>query len=101
MTALELQKRWGLHPHTAKHVEAMLRAFPRTRITSGRRSVRHNREVGGVPNSFHLTGRAVDFVPVRSDWQAFIRHAWSVRVSPNCTGPEEVIDEGDHVHCAW
>ena len=101
MTALELQKRWGLHPHTAKHTEAMLRQFPSTRIASGRRSSAKNRQVGGVPGSFHLTGRAVDFVPVRRDWQAFIKAAWGLRVSPNCTGPEEVIDEGDHVHVAW
>lgn len=101
MTALELQKRYGLRPHTAKHAEAMLRAFPGTRVTSGRRSARKNREVGGVPNSFHLSGRGVDFVPVRKSWQAFIDYAWSLRVSRGCTGPEEVLDEGDHVHCAW
>lgn len=30
------------------------------RINSGYRSVRLNKEVGGVPNSYHLTGRAAD-----------------------------------------
>ena len=30
------------------------------RINSGYRSARLNKEVGGVPNSFHLTGRAAD-----------------------------------------
>lgn len=29
-------------------------------VTSGRRCVRHNRKVGGVRNSYHLSGRAVD-----------------------------------------
>ena len=30
------------------------------RINSGYRSARLNKEVGGVPNSYHLTGRAAD-----------------------------------------
>src|SRR5688572_2974394 len=29
-------------------------------VTSTRRSVQHNRRVGGVPNSYHLSGRAID-----------------------------------------
>ena len=29
-------------------------------VTSGRRCVRHNRKVGGVKNSYHCSGRAVD-----------------------------------------
>lgn len=29
-------------------------------VTSGRRCVRHNRKVGGVRNSYHCSGRAVD-----------------------------------------
>ena len=32
-------------------------------VTSTYRSVAHNRAVVGVPNSFHLSGRAIDIVP--------------------------------------
>lgn len=40
-------------------------AFPgRFRFTSGTRSASQNAGVGGDPNSYHLTGQAVDFVPV-------------------------------------
>lgn len=34
------------------------------RVTSGYRSTSYNAKVGGSPTSAHLTGRAVDFVPV-------------------------------------
>jgi uncharacterized protein YcbK (DUF882 family) len=37
-------------------------------ITSGYRCPKHNKEVGGVPNSFHTQGLAVDIVrPKKSD----------------------------------
>ena len=35
-------------------------------ITSTHRSVEHNKEVGGVPNSKHLNGLAIDAVPLCS-----------------------------------
>ena len=34
------------------------------RFTSGYRSPAHNKAVGGVPNSYHLTALAGDFVPM-------------------------------------
>jgi len=32
-------------------------------ISSGHRSKKHNKRVGGAKNSFHLTGQALDLVP--------------------------------------
>lgn len=59
-------------------------------ITSGVRSPEHNAEVGGVPNSQHLTGTAADVVIPPDQKQAFIDDAKAKGLQP--------IDEGDHVH---
>lgn len=62
-------------------------------MTSTLRSAAHNAKVGGVPNSFHLTGQARDSVPPKgmsmSDYAAQLR-----RLNPGL----DVINEGDHVH---
>ena len=94
-------KRWGLDEHTSKHVLALMEAVPGLRITSGRRSKRRNAAVGGVPDSFHLAGRAVDVVGSNKALKRAAAVAMEQRVSPNCTGPEEVIMEEDHLHLAW
>lgn len=101
MSPGELRARWGLTPHAALHLAELLRAFPGTRVTSGRRSAWRNRLVRGVRNSWHLYGRAADVVPPGKDWSSFVATARAQRVSPSCTGPEEVLHEGDHVHLAW
>lgn len=67
------------------------------RVTSTIRSREHNRRVGGVRNSFHLTGRAIDVArrPGVSHAQlaAAYRNAgyWLI----------ESLDEGDHSHFAF
>ena len=66
-------------------------------VTSTFRSVMHNREVGGVPNSFHLLGRAIDVarrpgIP-HARIAAALRGAGYVLV--------ESLDEGDHSHFAF
>ncbi|HVF37944.1 MAG TPA: D-Ala-D-Ala carboxypeptidase family metallohydrolase, partial [Sphingomicrobium sp.] len=57
----------------------------------------HNRRVGGVPNSYHLLGRAIDIArrPGVSHWQiaAAYRNAGYHLV--------ESLDEGDHSHFAF
>lgn len=51
-------------------------AFPgRFRFTSGWRSASRNAAVNGVPNSYHLTGEAGDFVPVDGKYPANEREA--------------------------
>jgi hypothetical protein len=66
-------------------------------VTSGFRTVEHNRRVGGVRNSFHLTGRALDVQrrPGVSHQMvdAALRRAGFV--------PVESIDEIDHSHFAF
>src|SRR4051812_8276042 len=93
--------RWGFDAHTRLHVERLMAAVPGLRITSGRRSVERNRAVGGVPRSWHLRGRAADFVGSPSTLARAARVAKIQRVSPHCTGPGEVIAESDHLHIAW
>lgn len=58
-------------------------------ITSGIRSPAQNTAVGGVPNSFHLTGQALDIRKSEATPQV-MKH-----FSDN---GYKVIDEGDHLH---
>ena len=66
-------------------------------VTSGFRTVAHNRRVGGVANSFHLTGRAIDVQRrpgvTHQMIEAALRRAGFV--------PVESIDEVDHSHFAF
>ena len=67
------------------------------RVTSTYRSPEHNRLVGGVHNSFHLLGRAIDVVPRPGVSHAMIAAAFrnaGYRIV-------ESLDEGDHSHFAF
>ncbi len=95
-----------LTPHTRAHALQLLRDFPSLRMSSGLRSAEKNRTVGGVPNSFHLRGRAVDFTGTLHDLRHATARVDELRVGPRCTGPEEVLLErpgaaGQHLHVAW
>lgn len=62
-------------------------------ITSTKRSAAHNKAVGGVSNSYHLTGQARDSVPPRG--MSMAAYASQLRrLNPD----KDVINEGDHVH---
>jgi hypothetical protein len=67
------------------------------RVTSMLRSAARNRRVGGVANSFHLSGRAIDIArrPGVSHGQiaAALRNAGYHLI--------ESLDEGDHSHFAF
>lgn len=67
------------------------------RVTSTYRSVAHNRSVGGVANSFHLRGRAIDIARrsgvVHSQIASALRAAGYSLL--------ESLDEGDHSHFAF
>lgn len=66
-------------------------------VTSTTRTWEHNRLVGGVPDSFHLVGRAIDIARrpgVRhADIAASFRNAGFILI--------ESLDEGDHSHFAF
>lgn len=62
-------------------------------MTSTRRSAAHNRSVGGVANSYHLTGQARDSIPPPGMSMAeYYRRLKAA--NPHL----DVINEGDHVH---
>lgn len=67
------------------------------RVTSTYRSPAHNRRVGGVRNSYHLSGRAIDIArrPGVSHWQ--------IAAAYRAAGYHliESLDEGDHSHFAF
>ena len=66
-------------------------------ITSTYRSVAHNRAVGGVPNSHHLAGHAIDVVRKPGVSHSQIAAAFR-KAGYNLL---ESLDEGDHSHFAF
>lgn len=66
-------------------------------VTSTYRSPEHNRRVGGVRNSYHLSGRAVDIAR-----RAGVSHQSIVAAYRNAGYRiVEALDEGDHTHIAF
>ena len=67
------------------------------KVTSAFRTVAHNRDVGGVPNSYHLLGRAIDVARRRGVTHqmidAALKEAGYTLV--------ESLDERDHSHFAF
>lgn len=64
--------------------------FPSVTMTSGARSAERNAQVGGQPNSQHLTGTAADYAVPANQKPAFISRARQLGY--------QAIDEGDHIH---
>ncbi|NUT01803.1 MAG: hypothetical protein HOP96_12605 [Sphingomonas sp.] len=67
------------------------------RVTSTFRTAEHNRRVGGVRNSYHLRGRAIDIARRPGITHAMIAAAF------RSAGYRliESLDEGDHSHFAF
>lgn len=66
-------------------------------VTSTVRSPERNRRVGGVPNSYHLKGRAIDIARKPGVTHAQIEKAYR----DAGYSVVESIDEGDHSHIAF
>lgn len=64
--------------------------FPSVTMTSGVRSAERNAQVGGQPNSQHLTGTAADYTVPNNLKSAFLSRARQLGY--------HAIDEGDHIH---
>lgn len=70
---------------------------PGATITSQERSAVHNAAVGGVPDSMHLTGQAMDFVLPKGMTAAQVKSQLVAQGYPIT----EFLDEGNHVHWGW
>jgi hypothetical protein len=66
-------------------------------VTSTKRDPKHNRDVGGVPNSYHLSGHAIDIARHKG-----VSHA-AIKAAYENAGYKliESLDEGDHSHFAF
>lgn len=68
-------------------------AVPGAQVNSGLRTPQRNAQVGGVPNSYHLTGQAYDLRPPAGMTTAQYAHALQAKF-PGV----KVLDEKTHVH---
>jgi hypothetical protein len=80
--------------------------IPGVRFTSGLRSTASNNAVGGVNNSYHLTGQAIDVVPTSGTVTDLYNSLKSLFASSGIS-PIEFLNEGQigsqgpHVHVAF
>jgi hypothetical protein len=74
--------------------ETAVKAIPGIVVTSRQRTPEKNRAVGGVPNSYHLTNNARDFVPPKGmDMRTLAAELKALYGSDY-----DVINEGNHIH---
>lgn len=66
-------------------------------VTSGTRTAKHNEDVGGVPNSFHVKGQALDIAKTAGLTLGKIVKAFE-KAGVHLI---EKLDEGDHFHIAF
>lgn len=70
-------------------------------VSSGVRTAAHNAAVGGVSNSYHLTGQALDLVPTAGQSMATLYNSVKTDLLSAGITPLELFNEGDHVHVAF
>ncbi len=67
-------------------------------VTSAARTPEHNRNVGGVSNSYHLTTRGGNARDIRKTPGMTMD---KIRNAMRGYDIAELLDEGDHFHVAW
>lgn len=88
----------GIKPLQEADAQAAVKLlFPDATITSGARTPEHNAAVGGVPNSMHLAGQALDFTLPNGMTSNDVRAALQSKGLP----VTEFLDEGTHIHWGW
>lgn len=71
--------------------------IPGVSFNSGLRTPEQNRSARGSPNSYHLSGNAVDIPPQSGLTTGQLRQ----QLEAQGVNVRELIDEGDHWHIAW
>lgn len=84
----------GGAPVGAQIEQAITSFVPGVQVTSRQRSPQKNAAVGGVPNSYHLSDNARDFVPPPGMSLSQLASATRAKLGPGF----KVIAESDHVH---
>lgn len=79
-------------PQGGNWLAAVSQAAPDAGVTSGYRSPADNARVGGVVNSRHMSGQAVDLVPRQGETMG------QLYARLNGVPGTKAINEGDHVH---
>lgn len=79
-------------PQSPNWLAGVSQAAPDAAVTSGFRTPQDNARVGGVPNSRHMSGQAVDLVPRPGETMA------QLYMRVNKAPGVKAINEGDHVH---
>ena len=87
----------GWSPSEDEAAEALRGIVPNATITSQQRSPLHNQEVGGVPDSMHTTGQAMDFTLPKGITSDQVRQQLESQGYP----VTEYLNEGNHVHWGW
>lgn len=85
---------------TLKIVNEIFAALPLAhfRFTSGYRSPAHNKAVGGVSNSYHLTALAADFVPVVGSWKQYDAQVKAIAAKYGYEVLYHTVKSGLHFH---
>jgi|GEM_PF-3364196 len=79
---------------------AVLKAHPHVDVTSGFRGPERNRKAGGVPNSDHLTGNAIDFGTIDPAVERWVKKAFPNQVFTLIHGNRHT-SKAHHLHVSY